>query len=619
MPEGDLPETIGGRYRTIRLIGRGAMGAVYEVEHVHTGERLALKLLLQSHRIDPVGVERFKREARASSRIKSPNVVRVTDADIAPEQGGAPFLVMELLEGADLEEVARTTKPAPAEVVGWLRQIARALDKAHGIGIIHRDLKPANVFLADGVDGGPPVVKILDFGLAKVVSDDRAQTRSGQILGTPMYMSPEQADPDGPPESPRSDLFSLGLIAFRLLVGDDYWGAGNVRQILTRILVEPMPPASQRGSSFGDAFDAWFAKACDREPSSRFASAHEMVEALAAALDVPVISRPASSDSSGARRPSRDPTLFEVAPTLNASVTSAPRITRASSSPLRVVIGVVAAALVGGLAWTALRHDPQTTAAPDAGPTSASPKAITDFPLPSSSVAEANSAYADALRAERNGANDDAVRLYERAVRLDPKLGAGHLRIVLLTMATGQPKARAHFHDAEASAATLDARDAAILDALRPLFLNEPPDVDGWAARFDSLARTRPDDAEIQVARAEVSNALGAFRDAAAAFGRALEADPLFGYASDRKYEMELYAGDVDAARATSAACRARASAVGRCPPGPEVFHSETCAEYAASMRARLSASPGSRERFGLAYALAATGAPRAAVDEALG
>jgi serine/threonine-protein kinase len=187
-----LPEIIASRYVPIRLIATGGMGAVYEVEHARTGDRLALKLLLSRVGSPPEALERFKREARASARIKSDNVVRVTDADVAPELGGAPFLVMELLEGTDLERLAQKERPAAADVVVWLRQAARAVDKAHSLGIVHRDLKPENLFLSMPAtsEGQAPIVKVLDFGIAKMIEEGTGATGPGQILGTPKYMAP---------------------------------------------------------------------------------------------------------------------------------------------------------------------------------------------------------------------------------------------------------------------------------------------------------------------------------------------------------------------------------------------------------------------------------------------
>jgi len=260
------------------------MGAVYEVEHARTGERLALKVLLAGVGSSYEAIERFKREARASARIKSEHVVRVTDADVAPELEGAPFLVMELLDGMDLEQAAAVVPPPPETVVTWLRQVAQAIDKAHRLGIIHRDLKPENLFLAT-VDGRRSIVKVLDFGIAKMIEDGTGVTGSGQMLGTPRYMSPEQASPSAP-VTPATDRCALGLIAYRLLMGESYYQGGALG-ILAQILHGDLQPPSERAARYGAAFDAWFLKACHREPARRFPSASEQIEALAEALGLP--------------------------------------------------------------------------------------------------------------------------------------------------------------------------------------------------------------------------------------------------------------------------------------------------------------------------------------------
>ena len=167
------------------------MGAVYEVVHANTGEHLALKIMLARTRLAPDLVDRFRREARSATAVKSDHVVRVTDADVAPELDGAPFLVMELLIGKDFERICAERQPSPSEVVDWLRQVARGLDKAHRQEVVHRDLKPENLFLAES-DDHPPVVKILDFGIAKMAAEGGHETSEGRILGTPRYMAPSK-------------------------------------------------------------------------------------------------------------------------------------------------------------------------------------------------------------------------------------------------------------------------------------------------------------------------------------------------------------------------------------------------------------------------------------------
>jgi serine/threonine-protein kinase len=260
------------------------MGVVYEVEHARTGERLAFKVLHDRALNDATAVERFQQEARISSRIRSPHVVRVIDAGAALELNNAPYLVMDLLDGSDLARACGDVAQPAARVLEWLRQVAWALDKAHEVGIVHRDLKLENLFLTHD-DEGRPLVKVLDFGLAKLTTEVGPGTVSGQILGTPLFMAPEQAEIGAGTVTPRADLFALGLIAHRLLTGRHYWMTRTLVQLAREICFHPMPPPSERGSTLGPAYDAWFARACHRDPSHRFARASDQVEALARALD----------------------------------------------------------------------------------------------------------------------------------------------------------------------------------------------------------------------------------------------------------------------------------------------------------------------------------------------
>jgi serine/threonine-protein kinase len=287
-----LPTVIGGKYRPTRLIARGGMGAVYEVVHANTGEHLALKLMLARSLLAPELVERFKREARIQSSVKSEHVVRVVDADVAPELEGAPFLVMELLAGKDLERLCQERRPTPAEAVDWLGQVARALDRAHRDGIVHRDLKPENLFLAEREEQ-PPILKVLDFGVAKMTSGttEGNSTATGQILGTPRYMAPEQAA-GAKQVTPAADRCALGLIAFRLLCGRHYFEGDNWVSLLRDVTRGATKAPSEIGHDLGPAFDVWFAKACAFEPWQRFGSCAEQVDALAKALaDASVVAR----------------------------------------------------------------------------------------------------------------------------------------------------------------------------------------------------------------------------------------------------------------------------------------------------------------------------------------
>jgi eukaryotic-like serine/threonine-protein kinase len=233
-------------------------------------------------------ISRFKREALAVSKIRSPHVVRIFDADVAPELGGAPYLVMDLLDGIDLEQLSDDKPVEPEVVVDWLRQAAHPIDKAHRIGIVHRDLKPENMFLTRR-DDGSPLIKILDFGIARIAAESLSvsSTQWGQLLGTPLYMAPEQARGDPKQVGPAADLFALGLTAYQLLTGAPYRTALNWEGMLEEILRGPLRAPSALGHDFGSEFDGWFLRACNLDAACRFASASVQIEALAGALGLP--------------------------------------------------------------------------------------------------------------------------------------------------------------------------------------------------------------------------------------------------------------------------------------------------------------------------------------------
>lgn len=278
----------------IEEIGRGGMGAVYLVKHLNTGDYLALKLL----HADVVGhtesVDRFKREMRLPAKIRSDHVVKITDADTAPELDGAHFLVMELLNGCDLGRVLAQRGARSKEEVLWvLSQIAKALDKAHSLGIVHRDLKPENLFIHHREDESA-IVKILDFGIAKLTENIRRTTMRGAdemkqtaAVGTPMYMSPEQAQgqtPGAPPIGAGADIWAIGMMVFELLAAETYWHAGTVMELMGQLMFAELQPPSLRSAALPKNFDAWFGKSCNRDPAKRWNSTSEQLNFLVSAL-----------------------------------------------------------------------------------------------------------------------------------------------------------------------------------------------------------------------------------------------------------------------------------------------------------------------------------------------
>jgi serine/threonine protein kinase len=269
------------RFRLLRELGRGTMGTVWLADHETLGVRCAVKFTAAGAKRDPSYRERFEREARSVAQLDCPNVVRVLDYDVFE---GVPFLAMEWLSGEDLESrLRRVRRLRPSELHRIVSQIAQGLDRAHAAGIIHRDLKPGNVFLAQTDEG--EIAKILDFGLAKVPFQEGAEamTQAGSVLGTPVYMSPEQARSVSEID-PRADLWSLAVIAYECLLGKLPFDGPSLGEVFARIMFEPIPVPSEVDPAIPRGFDRWWARAACREVERRFASAREMADALGPAL-----------------------------------------------------------------------------------------------------------------------------------------------------------------------------------------------------------------------------------------------------------------------------------------------------------------------------------------------
>jgi serine/threonine protein kinase len=284
-----------GRYKVLRCIGSGGMGAVYEGEHVETERKVALKVLLAQALATEGTRERFKQEARVAGRLRHPNIVEVLDAGV-DDASGMPYLVMELLEGETLGSRMEWCGPLPAEeALLLLHQAASALDRLHERSIVHRDLKPENLFLTWSEDG-TPTVKLLDFGIAKVIAEGMTSAYTQDAQGTPVYMAPEQFA-EQIRISPATDVYGLGMLAFALLTGKHYWGPEVERGMNVFMLARiaeggPKEPASERARTAGvdlpRAFDGWFAIITARAPGERFATATVAIEELAEALGVPL-------------------------------------------------------------------------------------------------------------------------------------------------------------------------------------------------------------------------------------------------------------------------------------------------------------------------------------------
>jgi serine/threonine protein kinase len=275
-PFPNLPAAF-GRYRVLRLLGKGGMGAVYLAEDTQLGRRVALKLPSFDASASPQRVERFLREARSAAALHHPNICTLYDAG---REAGRPFLTMAYIQGQSLADVLDDgRRMPPGQAVELIRKIALALGHAHETGIVHRDLKPANVMVTAA---GEPV--IMDFGLAKRLADSDAQeaklTREGAVLGTPTYMAPEQVRAETEGIGPHTDVYALGVMLFEMLTGQAPY-LGPVTAILGQILGAPVPLARQVRPDVDVRLEAICQRAMAKEPRERFAS----MAAFAAALD----------------------------------------------------------------------------------------------------------------------------------------------------------------------------------------------------------------------------------------------------------------------------------------------------------------------------------------------
>lgn len=273
---------VAGKYRIERKLGEGGMGLVVAASHLQLGGQVALKFLVPGEGDRTEAVTRLLREAQSVARIKSDHVARVLD--VGTLEGGDPYIVMEMLEGADLHKVLRQRGPLPiAEAVEYVLQAAEAVADAHGAGIVHRDLKPANVFLMQKPDGSP-FIKVLDFGIAKSLRTDKeagevSLTVGGDVLGSPLYMAPEQIrNPKG--VDPRADVWSLGTILYKLLTGRAAFEADNPSASLAMIIAEEPTPLGRLRPDVPPALEAVVHRCLEKRLDRRWQSVDELACAL---------------------------------------------------------------------------------------------------------------------------------------------------------------------------------------------------------------------------------------------------------------------------------------------------------------------------------------------------
>jgi serine/threonine protein kinase len=276
--EGDV---LAGKYRVDTILGSGGMGVVVAATHMTLRQKVALKFLLPSAAQHPETKERFLREARAAVKLKSEHVAKVVD--VGTLEDGAPYMVMEYLDGATLGQVVRAQGAQPiADAVGYVLQACEAVAEAHAAGIVHRDLKPENLFLTRRVDG-QPLVKVLDFGIAKNVGADAplSLTRTSTIIGSPLYMPPEQLRSAKAADA-RSDIWALGAVLFELLTGRVPFTAESFSELCLKVAQDVAPAPSTLRREVPPGLDAAVLRCLEKDVAKRFQNVGELAEALAA-------------------------------------------------------------------------------------------------------------------------------------------------------------------------------------------------------------------------------------------------------------------------------------------------------------------------------------------------
>jgi serine/threonine-protein kinase len=496
------------------------MGIVYRAEDEKLRRTVALKVLPEAFAADEERRKRFLREAQSAGALTHANIATVYEVD---EDAGHVFIAMELVEGPTLRERMARGRLSVSEVVRIARGIARGLARAHAKGIVHRDLKPDNVML--DVDGEP---KILDFGLAKLREDGgglaasvaeqgetaSVLTKEGHLLGTPHYMSPEQAG-SGAGVDTRSDVFSLGVLLYEMCAGRRPFEADRLGELLARIERDPPAPLRSLAPELPEALVAVIDRCLAKKPSDRYPDAG----AVATALE----SIPVYADAS-------QPKAGLSARSLAGSEVTHPGARRARSR-WPIALGGVALLLVAGATWRA--RSPSVSASPVASASAAASDAavhgvaFTDHPPPATSVPEAAAVYASALKHLRDAEGATAADEFARACKLDPAMAAADVRTAIYHRHYGDNvTVRDCYAAAVEHRASLDERDRVLLRVAETWVADPPlPDDEGWA-RIRGLAERFPQDAEAQYILAAALIEGGDLPGARAALHRVLELDP---------------------------------------------------------------------------------------------
>ena len=663
------------RYSIEALLGEGGMGEVYRAHDARLHRNVALKILRvaadapSSGSSSPAeGAARMLREARAAAALDHPNAVSIFDVG---ELEGTTFIAMELIEGKTLRAFIGDSTITLERRVRWLLDVARALAAAHKRGLVHRDIKPENVMVRD--DG---VVKVLDFGIARRAQpkvDEHARTEipvsaatatGDAIVGTPLYMAPEQMRGDR--VDGRTDQFAWGVLAYELLSGRLPFGTRDNPYVVVAELLSDKKPSrvSAHRAEVPALVDQAIGRALEKRPDDRFASMDDLIAFLEPAAvvetpstiredrkerDEPAVHAATMRSEIAATTPTRAPLEnqpIDASPeareaasygtrrtglagkdqprdaheALDAKTTTKPE--GSSRALATVLIGcVLIVALV--ISIRASHIEPPSAPSP-ATSASASVVAVplTELPRPTSSSADALAAYMEGMQALRDAAWDVAIEAFERAVKLDPALAAAHLRLSLVNVWASSPTvARESFQKAYQLRSALPPHEQTLLQALEPFVQGQPSDPLETEMRLRAATDQSPGDVELLGWLALILGAQQKFDAELVIADRAVQLDPKYADGWDSRGNALARLGRFEEAEQSLDQCMTVSPAAADC-----LWHLITireqqgaCAQIEADARRWLARQPASASGYHeLAKALYALGHPRETVEEAL-